>query len=265
MPRDISATIREMLDRDYGETHDVVDIILPLRPGETEDSRVKYYLAAASNLSFNGNAYQPLLRAIGTIKFSLGKAPDSSDITLENVSKTFGYTLSDTTRRLDGAKVIIRRLFRTSAPDWEGIDLFYGYIRDVKITQDTVSVSIVSDMSRRSAQVASRSVTQRCIWTFRGAECGWTPDQPGNSTFCNKVFEHEEGCSGHSNQPRFGGVPTLSPKIQEIINTGTGIIDGGSTDGGYGYGDNTDGTIIFDPDRGIWGRGGFIPIGSSRF
>lgn len=249
MPRDVTATIREVLDADYGETHDVVDIILPLRAGETEDSRVKYYVAASSGIEFNGNAYQPLLRAIGTIKFSLGKAPDNSDITLENVSKTFGYTLSDVTRRLDGAKVIIRRLFRTSA-GWEGIDLFNGYVRDTKISQDSVSISIVSDMSRRNAQVASRAVTQRCIWTFRGAECGWTPDQIGDPTMCNKVFDHAQGCSGHGNQPRFGGVPTLSPKIQEIIDNLPNPYPRGGEDG----------TIIFDPDRGIWRGGRFLPV-----
>lgn len=221
MPRVVNTAIRAILDADYAETHDVVEIILPLKIGETEDDRIRYFVAATSGLEVDDQLYEPLLRSIGAIKFSLGKAPDNSEIRLDNVSRTFGSTLTDTTRALDGAKVVIRRAFKTTSGAYESVELFHGYVRDVKVDQDAVNLNIVSDMSRRSNQVASRAVTQRCIWTFRGVECGWTPDQPGDPTACNKVFDDAGGCLGHGNQPRFGGVPTLTPKAQEILGIGT--------------------------------------------
>lgn len=222
MPRTVSSEVRTLLDSSYAETYDIVDIILPLRAGETEVDRISYYIAKSSGIEYNSNEYLPALRSINSIKFSLGKASDSSEISIENVSQTFGAIISDSTRTLDGAAVTITRLFVVSS-GYEGYVLFNGYVRESKVTQDFVTLNLVSDMSRRNSQVASRAITQRCIWTFRGVECGWTPDQVGDPTMCNKVFDDPLGCSGHANQPRFGGVPTLSPKAQEIVgNLGNG-------------------------------------------
>lgn len=259
MPRLVPFAIQEILDSNSGETHDTVDIILPLKPGETEADRISYFLSSASGINYNGNTYQPMLRGIGTIKFSLGSAPDQSEVNIENLSRTFGATISDRARPLDGAKVIIRRAFKLSNGTYQAVDLFHGYVRDVTVSEEIVKLSIVSDLSRRGSQVASRGLSQRCIWTFRGPECGWTPDQPGDPTFCNKVFADAAGCAGHANQVRFGGVPTLNPAVREILDLPDdpdGTLGPGS---GYGDADRPLPRRRFDRDFGN-GFGELMPV-----
>jgi hypothetical protein len=96
--------------------------------------------------------------------------------------------------------------------------LFTGIVDGVKINEDTVDLTVVSDMSQRNARLGNIQVTQRCRHTFNvngsgiGPDCAWQVSQGGDPLNCDLVFDSAGGCLGHNNQHRFGGVPTLLPK-----------------------------------------------------
>jgi hypothetical protein len=151
------------------------------------------------------------LRSIGEMKFSLGGNPDSTSVTIENVSQSLGVALTDTERSLDGASIIIKRAFLVDVDtnEYEADVLFSGVVDGVKVDENVVSLMVVSDISQRGARIGNIQVTQRCRHVFKDAHCAWIEAQGGDPDFCNKVFDSEEGCLGHNNQFHFGGVPTL--------------------------------------------------------
>lgn len=218
MPRDISSTIKAVVDAQYGaETHDVVDITLPasgLLPAIT------MHCSGKTGLVVDGNVYQNILRSLGTIKYSLGGNADATSMTIENVSQNFGVLLTDTERILDGASIVIKRAFLVdpSTNTYESDVLFNGIVDGVKIDEEVVSLSVVSDMSQRGARIGNLQITQKCRWTFNknasgiGPNCNWQLAQGGDPLDCDLVFDSPDGCLGHNNQHRFGGVPTLLAK-----------------------------------------------------
>lgn len=259
MPRDISATVRAVLDAQSAESHDVVIITLPLKAGETQPVVLRQAAAKGLVLNIDGQsqAFLSGLRSISQIKFSLGGNVDGAEITLENVTGVFGAELSDTSRTLDGAFVEIRRAFMTDTVSrtYETVILFEGQVRDIKVDQSLVTLTLVSDMNKKGAKLANRAVTQRCLWTFNvqgsgiGEECGWQVSQGGDPNNC----EHTpEACAAHNNLHRYGGVPTLKPNPNSVVveDTGNG-----------GYDDFLRRSPLFDEDyRPWWGRWrGFVP------
>lgn len=214
--RTLSQAIKNVLAQDYAETKDVVIITIPEQQGATVYPETTLYFANGEGVVLDGKAYENKLRNIGAIKFSLGKAPDNTDISIENVSRDLGFTLTDFQRVLDGSKVEIKRAFKVSESTWETNVMFVGYVRDTKVSQDKIDLSLTSDMTRRGTSVAGRPLTQRCIFRFNvngsgvGPLCGWVTSQPGNPLSCDKGLDTVNGCQAHGNQHRFGGVPAFT-------------------------------------------------------
>ena len=246
--RSLSQTIKDVLASNTGQTKDVIKITIPAQTGLVVYPQTTLYLANGEGVFINGQAYSNMVRSIGSVKYVLGKASDSVDITLENVSRTLGFTLTDTKRALDGSKIEIGRAFN-GAVGWE-VDTYYvGYIRDIKINQETIQLSTTSDFARIGTSVAGVTMTQRCLLTFNksgnnpnGKKCGWTTGQPGNPYACDKGVDTANGCKSHGNLHRFGGVPAFT-----VLASG----NNGYDTGGGGWGDGSDGGFCVDLDTWI--------------
>jgi hypothetical protein len=214
--RTLSQAIKNVLAQDYAETRDVVIITIPEQQGATVYPETILYLGNGEGIYLDGHNYDDRLRYISSIKFSLGKAPDNAEIAIENVSRELGFPLADFQRALDGAKVEIKRAFKVDDLTWESNTMFVGYVRDVHVDQEKITLAINSDMSQRGTSVAGRPLTQRCILKFNvngsgvGPICGWLTTQPGNALSCDKGLETPNGCQSHGNQHRFGGVPAFT-------------------------------------------------------
>jgi hypothetical protein len=244
--RTLSENIKAVLSSSYMETKDVVIITLP-EQFDPISPEVTLYLANGAGIVIDGQVYSNKLRAISNLKFSLGSAPDNAEITIENVSRDLGFILTDRTKVFDGAKIIIKRAFKISENNWETVILFVGQIRNVKINEDSITLSSISDMSKRGTNMAQRSLTQKCIWVFNeygsgiGPNCGWTTAQPGDPASCDHDLDSTNGCKAHGNQHRFGGVPAFTA----LTESNTGVGGGGGLPGGYDA-----------PDPSNWGYGG---------
>jgi hypothetical protein len=85
--RTLSQAIRNVLAKEYGETRDVAIITIPEQQGAIVYPETTLYFGNGEGIVLDGKAYQNKLRSISAIKFSLGKAPDNADISIENVSR----------------------------------------------------------------------------------------------------------------------------------------------------------------------------------
>jgi hypothetical protein len=242
MPRTLSDTIKAVLAADAAhmgaETHDLIVLTLPVSGDQPE---IVLHCSSYTGLVVDGDTYVNVLRSVSQIKFSIGANSDQATIQLENVDLTLGQTVMDTTRTLDGSKVQIKRAYRIADGTLESIILFNGVVQGVNVDEEFVTLSVVSDFTQRKAQVASRQCTQRCLWEFKSAECGWQQpaagnpvDQAGDPDDCSLIFDDADGgCLNHVNQHRFGGVP---PLISGSTTIATSVLTGGSSSGSGGSG-----------------------------
>lgn len=240
--RQLSDAIKDVLAQGWAETKDVIIITIPEQFGATHYPETVLHFANGDGIFIDGFEYENKLRNIGAIKFALNKTPDSASFTIENVSRSLGFSVTDFQRALDGSQVVIKRAFKTTAVDWETDIIFVGFIRDTKVDQQQIEVSLSSDMNRRGTSVANIPLTQRCILKFNvngsgvGPVCGWLTSQPGNPLSCDKGLETPNGCQSHGNQHRFGGVPSFT-----AITSSNGYDITGGGGGGGGWGDGSGG------------------------
>lgn len=108
---------------------------------------------------------------------------------------------------------------------WDRKVLLVGEISGVNVTDNTASISIVSDIAPNVAFISARPIQTHCPLIFKGTACGYS----GPLTTCNKLYDSEDGCAGRANQHRFGGIvtkgelPSIIPGgIDTIIGDGSG-------------------------------------------
>ena len=88
-----------------------------------------------------------------------------------------------------------------------GILLLHGVITSYTMTDRVVDMDVVTRINVGNT-ITPRRVNVKCPWVFKGTECGYS----GVLTTCNKLYTDADGCSGRSNQHRFGGFPLRLPE-----------------------------------------------------
>lgn len=262
--RQLSETIEAVLSNEYMEVADLVTITVPEynyvdENGDPQTLPPADIPLSGRDLTIDGIEYAGDLREVGSIRYSLSTAPDGGSISIQNLTKSYN-TLLSSARKLDGSRVTVRRGFLT--PDgWEQDTILAdAYLRDIKVNQESINLTVVSEMARKNATVASRTATQRCYWIFnaggvpklpgqKGFECGWTRDQPGNILSCDKGEDTPNGCLSHGNITQFGGTPSFSITTA-ISNPTNGYGAGGSGMVGIGWGMGTESWCVH-PDTNI--------------
>jgi hypothetical protein len=221
-------------------THDVIDITLPsvILTDGTVLSAVVLNLATAKvtrPLSLGSTVYQPAIRAMGGITYSLGTAPDDATWELENLRGIYGELMLDPERTLDGAYLVCHRAAnvagRGQVPVWEFDELFAGTIHGVGASGEAVRFGVVDEMSDPANLIGGRELTQRCGDVFEGPFCGHTGAPPGAT--CTHLFDDGVGgCLFWQNQPRFYGIPPLRARTAQAMGLPAGGIVPGYVPGG---------------------------------
>lgn len=88
-----------------------------------------------------------------------------------------------------------------------GILLLHGVIMSYTMTDRVVEMDVLTRINVGNT-ITPRRVNVKCPWVFKGTECGYS----GVLTDCNKLYSDAGGCSGRSNQHRFGGFPLRLPE-----------------------------------------------------
>lgn len=104
----------------------------------------------------------------------------------------------------------------------KGILLLHGVITGYTMTDQVVNMDVTTRINVENS-INNRRVGEKCGWVFKGTECGYS----GPLTTCNKLYVSNDGCSGRSNQHRFGGFPD-----RETI-ASLGVVSGQGETPGY--------------------------------
>jgi hypothetical protein len=132
-----------------------------------------------------------------------------------------------------GGLVTVRRILTgVVSSTTVSTDLVYmfGRITGTRYNEDYFELDCVTDVNLAPV-LSNRRVGTKCAWVFKGTECGYS----GGLTTCNKLYTDSGGCSGRSNQHRFGGFPVRdsAAAIGKVTGLGSAatyqLIQAGST------------------------------------
>lgn len=209
-----------------GETAAWVEIVLPALQGtpfQTTTPRVYRFATTGfqgGKLLIDGLAYDGYLKSVSEIKRTADRKVETCSFVLQNVTTELGHVFLRDINVLHGAVVTVGRWWRDPATGTQWTDRqFKGPIDKISGDDRFITVELVSDTYSTRSLGGGRKVDRQCQFTFnspavrlsgsgRGAQCGYT----GTLTTCNKLYDDTGGCSGRSNQHRYGGFVKLAGK-----------------------------------------------------
>ena len=163
------------------------------------------------------DVYVPRLKSIGSIVSQLGNGQGRVTIRLHNGDLGFrdhfaidyvtsaGRTEASGSDMFIGSKVTIRKILIgevSASPVETDLIFLFGTVTGARYTEEYLELDVATDVNL-APTLSNRRVGSKCPWVFKGTECGYS----GGLTTCNKLYTDSGGCSGRSNQHRFGGFP----------------------------------------------------------
>ena len=175
------------------------------------------YNYASKAITYRTVAYTARLKSIGPIVTQLGNGQGRVTIRLHNGDLDFrdsvegyyvtsaGSTVFTGMEDFSGALITVRRILTgvvSSTPTSTDLIYMFGRVTGSRYSEDYFELDCVTDVNLAPV-LSNRRVGAKCAWVFKGTECGYS----GGLTTCNKLYTDSGGCSGRSNQHRFGGFP----------------------------------------------------------
>ena len=221
------------------EVVEAVNITLPAAFGS------EVFNFATKAITYRLVTYSPRLKSVGPVVTQLNNGQSRLSIRLHNADLYFRSEVTGTyvtepgetyfagqPDKFIGSQITVRRLLLgTITGNAVGTDLIYlfGRITGATYSEGYFDLDCVTDINL-APMLSTRTVGQKCQWTYKGTECGYS----GALVTCNKLYTSAGGCSGRSNQHRFGGfplrvsVPSIgivtglgSPATYQVIQAGT--------------------------------------------
>jgi hypothetical protein len=134
---------------------------------------VNHYFAE-DQVSFGGNAYQPLLRLLAGPRFSRSLRADAAEVELLRSNLTVGWLLE--VEDFEAAGCTLRQLLLGVD---EAVVIFRGRLTEQEETDLGVRFRVVSELDPAQIDVHARRYAQLCTWRFgqpdRPSPCGYAP------------------------------------------------------------------------------------------
>jgi Uncharacterized conserved protein (DUF2163) len=194
MPRNVPDELKTLLASGRAIEHSTVTVI-------TEDGDI--FRWSTIDAQIMAEPYEARIKSVGALKQSLGRAIDNVEVAIENLASDYGADFVVLQNKLDGATVKIGRWFvhPDTGEEWH-VFVMQGVAASVQFSQDEFKLTVIADLAARG-QLGARCTTRTCQWEYKGAECGYAGEMPS----CSKIYDDVNGCTGHSNEARFGGFP----------------------------------------------------------
>jgi hypothetical protein len=217
MPRNFSPELKALLAQPWCESHSTLAIYVePESNSGTTASLIPYYLSTAA-ITVDGLPYQARLSkdaGSALLRQSLGVSNDRAEIAIEDADGAMRAEFAQWGSAIQGAKVELGRAWRNlDTGQWHHYTLMRGIIHQPSYNSRTIQLSIISEHYAGGSVGGGRVVTRPCEFTFPnpdkgivGRECGYS----GSLRTCNKLYDDAGGCSGRSNQHRYGGFIQLA-------------------------------------------------------
>src|SRR5579885_2785813 len=202
MPRTLSAAIQSVIAQNKSS---IVHLLLfgPVN-GTT-------YYFGEDLAQFNGHSYLPHLIVDGPIKYTQKLQRQPVTVKLQNVTLEMAAIVNAQKAAIQGAHAILYRLF---LPVNDSITLFDGLITEVDVDEQTVSLTLDTDLDPTASDVPVRQYAALCAWNFKDANCGYvdgvSPNDPGTGlpyTVCGKDFA---SCTARARTQNFSGFIHIS-------------------------------------------------------
>lgn len=206
------------LSSDQGQMPEVIEAVTIERPAGGGTYDTFYYATQETTYRLISPAiYVPRLKSVGSIVSQLGNGQGRVTIRLQNGDLGFrddfaidyvtsaGKTEASGSDMFIGSKVTIRKILIgevSASPVETDLIFLFGTVTGARYTEEYLELDVATDVNL-APTLSNRRVGSKCPWVFKGTECGYS----GGLTTCNKLYTDSGGCSGRSNQHRFGGFP----------------------------------------------------------
>ena len=206
------------LSSDQGQMPEVIEAVTIERPAGGGTYDTFYYATQETTYRLiSPDVYVPRLKSVGSIVSQLGNGQGRVTIRLQNGDLGFrdnfaidyvtsaGRTEAAGSDMFIGSKVTIRRILIgevSASPVETDLIFLFGTVTGARYTEEYLELDVATDVNL-APTLSNRRVGSKCPWVFKGTECGYS----GGLTTCNKLYTDAGGCSGRSNQHRFGGFP----------------------------------------------------------
>ena len=178
---------------------------------------VAYYFAE-DLVVFQGNTYLPHLLDDFAVKYNQTLQSKPVTVKLQNVSLDMAAVLKAQQSNMQGVEVLLLRFFPAVN---DSVTLFNGVITQVEIDEQSVMLTLDSDLDPTASQIPKRQYSQLCIWNFKDSNCGYTdgvdPSDPSTGlpfTFCPKDLL---SCQARGRQQRFPGFVHITADLTQLI------------------------------------------------
>lgn len=239
MPRELSTTLKEILVA-Y-KRRDTLDIYL-------NDETVLHLSRGGVTRSIGTTdvTYQNWIRSVEDLRGSIEASIDRITVTCQNVNSELGFDLASDMRLLDYALADYGKQYQSIREPSLIEDIpqvFRGVLANAETDEQNITFELIVDYESLGSIVASRALSPRCWWTYKGGtECHSTSE-------AGECPQTRKACARRGVEYEFGGWEAFV----EPVNSPPG--GGGNDDGGIGTG------TCFTLDTPVWTPGGEIPIG----
>lgn len=139
-------------------------------------------------------------------------------VKLQNVSLEMAAILKTLQSDIQGVEATLYR-FWPAVNDY--IELLDGIITQMNVDENTVALTIDSDLDPTSSQVPKRNFSQLCTWKFKDPNCGYVNgvdwNDPGTGlpyALCNKTFLD---CTARGRIQRYPGFIYLTARLTQAV------------------------------------------------
>ena len=194
MGRPVSADLQALLDLPNANTQTTLALYLA-------DTTEMFF--STDEFTLSGKVYAANLRQSDELKQSIFSATDRISVTIQNIDKLFGGTVTD--EDLVKGEGVLGRYYRDPAGVLTpvSVELFRGEIRPTNLDESEAKLEILHDLAACGYCVGEDTLAENCQWVYKHAgTCGST----SILATCNKKRRSKAGCWGRDNEEHFGGM-----------------------------------------------------------
>lgn len=215
MPRKTPSTHFPTLSASTSAMPSIVEAVVLV----SADTLTTYRYATQTLSSFRGSPYTARLRKISALSSTLNQGLQRLTATLTNADLDEAQRVSSpAASSYLGWRLYVYKILTSEDGLTEGYAIpFDGIVVGFRQDENVLELDCVTRVNR-APTLSNRRVSVKCPWEFKSTECGYV----GVETVCNKLYDDAGGCSGRSNQFRFGGFPSrpVEAAIKAITDKG---------------------------------------------
>ncbi len=161
-----------------------------------------------SSFEFGGNTYVAAMVRRGQIESRMEGGPQKVNIKISNINQAYSSIIANEGDVLTNSTCVVEEVIFDDEDNTIGdaINVFEGYVNNVKLTETEFSFDVERILGGYSTQSPNTTYDVNCQWVFKDARCQYS----GGESTCDKTFS---ACQARANETRFGGYPSIPQEL----------------------------------------------------